>query len=187
MVRAIQIMLEIKKKNLDRREWYKDTDRDFDCRYYKDDFFEGGIGLITFTGLEVPDEVDSPSGHICIADKGYQWLELVPKDVNYALTSMFKEGRLFQLYYDITLKNEVLENGDAVFYDLFLDVVVGEDGKAKVIDTEELDEALLAGVVDQKQYELAVKAAEDVATFYNSNKELLEQKLYDYLKLFGED
>ena len=63
-------------------------------------------------------------------------------------------------------------------------VVVGEDGKAKEIDTEELDEALLAGVVDQKQYELAKKAAGDVATFYNSNKELLEQKLYDYLKFF---
>ena len=115
--------MEIKIKNLDRREWYTESDKDFACTYIKDEFFEGGAGLITFTGIKAPDTVDTPDGrNLCIADKGYQWLELAPKDKNYVITSMFNGDDLFQHYVDITLKNEIAENGDTVFYDLFLDL-----------------------------------------------------------------
>ena len=50
-------MTAIKKKHLDRREWYSDSDRDFACLYHADHEFHGGIGLITFTGLKKPDVV----------------------------------------------------------------------------------------------------------------------------------
>ena len=176
-------MLEVKEKHLDRREWYSDSDRDFACRYHKDEFFEGGIGLITFTGIPAPDEVDSPEGRLCIADKGYQWVELVPKGGHYALTAMFRDGKLFQHYFDITLKNDVLENGDSLFYDLFLDVVIGADGKPRTIDTEELDEALECKAIGPDAYELAKKAADEVVALCDSNKALLEKKLYEYREL----
>ena len=177
-------MVEIKKKNLDRREWYSDTDRDFTCRYHKDDFFEGGIGLVTFTGIAAPDEVDSPSGRLCIADKGYQWLELAPKDGNYVITSMFHDDKIFQHYVDITLRNEIADNGDTVFYDLLLDVVIAEDGTPAVIDTEELEEALATGVITQEEYDLARQAAGNVADYFAGNKQLIEDKLFEYRKLF---
>ena len=177
-------MVEIKKKNLDRREWYSDTDKDFTCRYHKDDFFDGGIGLVTFTGIAAPDEVDSPSGKLCIADKGYQWLELAPKGGNYVITSMFHDDKIFQHYVDITLRNEIADNGDAVFYDLLLDVVIAEDGTPAVIDTEELEEALATGVISQRDYDLAKKTAQDVADYFAGNKQLIEDKLFEYRKLF---
>lgn len=176
-------MVEIKKKNLDRREWYTDNDRDFTCIYHKDDFFDGGIGLVTFTGIAAPDEVDSPSGRLCIADKGYQWLELAPKDGNYVITSMFHDDKIFQHYVDITLSNEIADNGDAVFYDLLLDVVIAEDGTPAVIDTEELEEALATGVITQEDYDLARKTAQDVADYFTGNKQLIEEKLFEYRKL----
>lgn len=178
-------MIEIKEKHLDRREWYNDEQRDFDSLYHKDEFFEGGIGLITFTGIEEPDMVDTIYGKLAIADKGYQWLELAPKDGHYTLTAMFDADRLFQHYVDITLKNEVKPDGDAVFYDLILDVVVSEDGEPHLIDCEELEEAFATGVIDKDTYELAKKSADEVISFYRTNKKKLEDKLFEYRNLFS--
>ena len=173
--------MEIKTKNLDRHEWYTDTDRDFSCTYIRDEFFEGGAGLITFTGIKAPDEVDTPDGRrLCIADKGYQWLELAPKDKNYVITSMFRGDEIFQHYVDITLKNEIDDKGNAVFYDLFLDVVIGDGVETAVIDNEELEEALAEGTISKNEFELAEKTAKEVVSFFATNQKLLEKKLFEY-------
>ena len=177
-------MAEIRKKHLDRREWYSDSERDFACMYHRDDFFQGGIGLITFTGLKKPEVVDTVEGPFCIADNGYQWLEIVPECGHYAVTAMFHDGELFQQYIDITLKKEVAEAGNAVFYDLFLDVVVLRDGTPRIVDIEELEEALSGGVITRDEYELAVRTANEVADLYTLRKELVEQKLHEYRALF---
>ena len=177
-------MTAIKKKHLDRREWYTDSDRDFTCRYHRDDDFHGGIGLITFTGLKKPDIVDTPEGPLCIADNGYQWLEMVPEDGHFALTAMFHDEALFQQYIDITLRNEIEEDGNALFYDLLLDVVVLEDGTPRVVDTEELETALSGGAITGEEYELAVQAADRVVETWHSNKALIERKLYEHRDLF---
>lgn len=179
-------MLEVKEKNLDRREWYDDTQRDFKCMYHKDEYFEGGVGLITFTGLKEPEMVDSPSGTICIGDNGYQWLELAPKGGNYVITSMFRGDKIFQHYVDITLRNEIADNGDAKFYDLFLDVVVAKDGTVQAIDQNELEEALEEGVINNEQFELAKKVTGDVLELFAKDKESLEKRIIEYRKVLGD-
>lgn len=176
-------MLEVREKNLDRREWYNDTDRDFVCVYHKDDFFEGGIGLLTFTGLKTPEEVETMQGTLCIADTGYQWLELAPKGKNFVLTVMFRDGKIFQHYVDITRENVVKDDGDAVFYDLFLDVVFNDKGMAGIIDADELKEAYETGVISSKDVDLANRAADEVVEFYKNNRAKLEEKLYEYRSL----
>ncbi len=178
-------MLEIKQKNLDRREWYDDAQRDFKCMYRKDDFFEGGVGLITFTGLTEPEMVDSPYGKLCIGDNGYQWLEIAPKGRNYVITTMFKENEIFQHYVDVTLRNEISENGDAVFYDMLLDVVVTKDGKALILDENELEEAYAKKVIGDAEYELAKRTAREVIDLFNSEKEELEKKIIGYRKMLN--
>lgn len=177
-------MLAIKKKHLDRREWYEECERDFSCMYQKDEFFEGGIGLITFTDIKEPSEVNTEDGKLCIADRGYQWLELVPKDGHCALTAMFYKGALFQMYVDITLKNDVFENGDAEFSDLFLDVVIRNEGEPTIVDENELEEAFRQGVITQEQYELAKASASEIVEFYHANKELVREKIVGYLQQF---
>ena len=179
-------MLAIKKKQLDRREWYEEFERDFSCMYQKDEFFEGAIGLITFTDIKKPTEVNTEDGKLCIADRDYQWLELVPKDGHCALTAMFYKEALFQMYVDITLKNNVFENGDAVFYDLFLDVVIRNEGEPTIVDENELEEALGQGVITQEQYELARESASRVVEFYHANRELVREKITGYLLQFKE-
>ena len=174
----------IKKKHLDRREWYTDAELDFVCMYHRDDFFRGGIGLITFTGIKEPEVVDTPEGPLCIADNGVQWLELVPENGQFALTAMFRDSILFQQYIDITLRNEVYEDGNAVFYDLFLDVVVLEDGTPRIVDLEELETALSDGVITNDEYKLAKSTADKIAKAWISEKERIAKKLYEYRNLF---
>ena len=169
---------------MDRREWYSDSDREYACIYHRDDCFQGGIGLLTFTGLKEPESVDSPEGPLCIAANGYQWLELVPEGGHFALTAMFHDGTLFEQYTDITLRNEVDENGDAAFYDLLLDVVVLSDGTPRVLDREELDEALSGGIITRDEYDLALQTANQVVDFYTTHKDLIREKLFEYKALF---
>lgn len=121
---------------------------------------------------------------LCIADKGYQWLELAPKDGNYVLTAMFRENRIFQIYIDITSKNIVSENGDAIFYDIFLDIVI-KNGQIQTIDDNELEEALSQNVINYDEYMNAKNNAKTLVDFYVANEIMLEQKLYEYLMLFS--
>ena len=177
--------MEIKKKHLDRREWYTDSERNYSCLYHRDDYFHGGIGLITFTGLAKPDIVDTVEGPFCIADQGYQWLELAPENGHFVLTAMFHDEQLFQQYIDITLLNNVAENGDAAFSDLFLDIVILKDGTPRIVDSEELDAALADGIITRKEYDLARQAAERVVDLYHSEDRLIRQKLYEYREFFN--
>lgn len=177
-------MIKLKRKNLDRREWYTDAQRKFSCMYHRDGSFAGAMGLLTFTGLEKPETVRSVRGEVCIADNGYQWLELAPENAHWALTAMFRGDDLFEQYIDITLENEVSEDGNAVFTDLLLDVVVLSDGEPLVVDGEELEEALSAGLVTREQYNLAKETAGKIAEFYRSHSGLIRGKLFEYRALF---
>ena len=176
---------EIRKKHLDRREWYTGSERDYTCMYHRDSFFRGGIGLITFTGLKQPETVNTADGPLCIADNGYQWLELAPEGSHYTVTAMFHDDILFQQYIDITLRNDVAENGDAEFYDLLLDVVVLQDGTPRVLDTDELEEAMSGGIITREEYDLARQTADEVVSLYRSDSGLITRKLYEYRALFS--
>ena len=173
----------IKRKHLDRREWYSDADRDFTCMYHREEAFHSAIGLITFTGLKEPEIVDTPEGPLCIADKGYQWLEIVPEDGHFALTAMFRDDALFQQYIDITLRNEVEKDGNAVFFDLLLDVVILRNGTPRIVDTDELEAALASGSITREEHDLACRTADQAVKIWSSEKAQIEKKLYEYREL----
>jgi predicted RNA-binding protein associated with RNAse of E/G family len=61
-----------------------------------------------------------------------------------------------------------------VFYDLFLDVVADEDGKAMIIDEDELLGAYKDGVIDAEEYDLARTVASQVLDLFSENKDNLE-------------
>lgn len=177
--------MKIVEKNMDRREWYPEYNRQFQCKYIKDEEFEGGIGKILFKNMEEPDILHTSKGDKILADNGYTWLELVPKDGNWVVTVMYREnGELFQLYFDITQKNVIFENGDACFYDMFLDVAVDEKGKAEILDEDELEEALETGIINKEEFQMAKMVADEIVDFYYKNRVVLEKKLLEYKESF---
>ena len=112
---------------------------------------------------------------------------MAPKAGNYVITTIFRENEIFQHYVDITLRNEVAENGDAVFYDLLLDVVVSKDGKALIVDEDELEEAYKEGNIGIKEYDLAKRTAVEVIELFGSEKEKLEQKICEYRQMLNDN
>ena len=100
---------------------------------------------------------------------------------------MFHDDILFQQYIDITLRNDVTENGDAAFYDLLLDVVVLQDGTPRVLDTDELEESLSGGSITREEYDLARQTADEVVSLYRSESGLITRKLYEYRALFSKE
>ena len=177
--------MEIKRKTLSRAEWYTDKQRSYEYMYHKDTYFEGAIGLISFTGLESPEIIRTPKGERCIADNGYRWLELVPKDGNWALTAMIdKVGEIFNCYFDITKENCIEEDGNAVFFDAFLDVAVSEEGMPVILDRDELDAALQEGVVSDEEYKLFNQTAAKIVSCFTENRALIYDILGQYKEFF---
>lgn len=96
---------------------------------------------------------------------------------------MIKESDFFQVYIDITRKNEVSENGNGVFQDLFLDVIIRKDEPPYLADKQELEEAFSQGVITEAEYKLAKESAEKIIDFYNSNQDFARQKLIEYFRI----
>lgn len=179
-------MLQIKKKTLSRAEWYSDSQRTYRYIYHKDDYFEGGIGLISFVGLEKPDTVPSKGGELCIADNGYHWLELAPINSNVVLTAMFdKENHIFQCYFDITKENIVASDGDATFLDAFLDVVVTGYNEPVVLDLDELDLALSNEVITQKEHDKYMDESHKLISALNKNRDKFYEILTEYFYMIS--
>lgn len=126
-------------------------------------------------------EIDEPFiKNVTLIDNGYYILEYTPIDKLYnARAFIDKELNTVSYYFDISLGNGV-ENGRPYYNDLFLDIVYGADtdNNVKVLDEDELLEALDRGAITKKEFDLAhsvcTKLVEEIKdnrnSFINMNK-----------------
>ena len=126
-------------------------------------------------------EIDEPFiKNVTLIDNGYYILEYTPIDKLYnARAFIDKELNTVSYYFDISLGNGV-ENGRPYYDDLFLDIVYGADtdNNVKVLDEDELLEALDRGAITKKEFDLAhsvcTKLVEEIKdnrnSFINMNK-----------------
>lgn len=91
-----------------------------------------------------------------ITDNGYYWFQFAPKRGHVWLTAMYDPSfTLIQYYFDISYRNEVFPDGNAYFFDLFLDLVLLPDGTRFVLDEDELLAAEAAGHITPEMTALA--------------------------------
>lgn len=112
---------------------------------------------------DAPFAVPGRGGRVVIADSGWRWLQLAPKDGHWWMTAMYSpEGRPVQYYFDITAGNRVGDGKDASFEDWYLDYVLRPDGGIDELDREELAQALASGRISREEYGIAVESAEQL-------------------------
>jgi len=117
---------------------------------------------------DAPFTVPCNDGQLVIADSGYGWLQLAPKDGHWWMTAMYTpEGRPVQYYFDVTGGNLLSDGKEAQFEDMYLDLVLHIDGTIEVLDRDELDIALENGTVSRKEYDIAVKTGEELKQMLN--------------------
>jgi predicted RNA-binding protein associated with RNAse of E/G family len=155
----------MKHKRADHADWPRLLKKRFTMQYYATPAFTGYACLLCI------DEVTAPlwrtyQGHdVCLADNGYTWLQLFPKDTHYAVTTIFDgQGVLTRFYIDVCLRHSIDAQGMLWYDDLYIDLDISPDGEITLLDVDELDEALHDGGVSALEYELAWREANSLMT-----------------------
>lgn len=117
-----------------------------------------------------------------LVDDGYMLIEITPKNSNYNVRVFFDEERnILQRYIDICKSTGFDTEANAPYYDdLFLDIIIGRTGDVRVLDEDELEEALSSGVITKDEFDFAVglkdKLLEEIAKKSNRFIELNTEK-----------
>lgn len=150
---------------------------------YKHCFFEDKVNDC-YISVKIILELKEPfytSKGICLIDKNYYIVEIIPLHENYCIRIFLDNKKNVILYYfDITYQNGFDNVKKSIYYDdLYLDVVK-QKNNIKVLDEDELIEALDNGKINKSEYELAIiKKDELIKSLKDNNNKYLN---IDYLK-----
>jgi len=119
--------------------------------------------LLCMDQIREPLWVRTGNDPTCIVNTDYSWLQHFPQGGHFAITTMFDErAKIIQWYIDICLRQGVTENNIPWFDDLFLDIVFSPNGDMRLLDEDELDDALSAGEISRSEYDLALGESERI-------------------------
>ena len=139
------------------------------------------LAIKKFINVEKPFILQSG---VCLIDNGYYMAEVIPKKENYIMRIYFNEKKeRIEYYFDVTLKNGLDEKSNIPYYDdLYLDVTINRNGEVKVLDEDELLEALNRKEISEDEYNLANKTKESLLeSIINKNNKYMDLDLEEYL------
>lgn len=99
-----------------------------------------------------------------LVDDGYMLIEITPKNSNFNVRVFFDEERnILQHYIDISKSTGFDSEMGAPYYDdLFLDIIIGKTGDIRVLDEDELEDALKLGIITQNEFDFAVQIKDEL-------------------------
>lgn len=164
--------MKLERKSLSRREWKWIEKAALAVEPVENEVFCGVAGLLHIQAVSTPLAVPCPGGNMVIGDAGYRWLQLAPRDAHWWLTVLIDwKDRLLESYFDITRANDFSDPLSPAFYDMKLDVAIPPRGAPRVLDGDELLEALQTGLISPSEYELALSTAQGIITWYKGHQE----------------
>ena len=123
--------------------------------YINDETFKGYVCDLKLNNIDKPLIVFDGKNNICIRDNGYEWIEVYPDKGNYAITIIFDQNKnIIEWYFDIAKKIGI-ENDIPYEDDLYLDLIITSTGEKRIIDEDELKEALENNDITKDEFELA--------------------------------
>lgn len=172
----------LERKFADRPTWPRVNKKQFSTAYFDERDFKGWVSILSFEKVKSPLKVYTGGRELCILDDHYTWLEHIPENKNYSLTTMFNANlEIVQWYFDISKNNGVNEDGISYFDDLYLDIVVLKDLEMFLLDQDELDDALVKQSITHEEYDLANQAAKCLMEELNEHKDKLNEFCNSYL------
>ncbi|WP_457742994.1 DUF402 domain-containing protein, partial [Thermococcus sp.] len=111
--------------------------------------FEGMLAPLRMNGVEV-------------IKNGYHMLYFAFVGKNYDVLKVYdREGNFRGLYVDV-LAYTKREGNTIEMLDLFLDIFIFPDGRAFLLDEDELEMALNYGMIDRETFDLAYRIAREI-------------------------
>lgn len=114
------------------------------------------------------------SSGLKLIDNNFQIVEVLPKNLNYAMRVFLDDNKqIVQRYFDITKQNDVDKDTNVPFYeDLYLDVIIEKRG-ISVLDEKDLDNALQSGDITEGDYLLTKNTLNSLLIELKSGKNAL--------------
>lgn len=175
-------------RDMRRSDWHRILERNYTVRPCRFQNMEGVISLIEMKKVESPLTVHYESGDVLIADVGYTWVQLALKEQFFWATAMFDNHGVFkEIYFDITAGNIFEDMENPKFQDMYLDIVLLQDGRIHILDRDELDEAWMNREITEEQYQHAITECDKLHEFLLKNKEEFVRFVTEWReKLLGE-
>lgn len=123
--------------------------------------------------------------NITLMDNGYYLIEIVPKNKNYALRIFLNDQKEpVEYYIDITKENGIDKDTKIPYFiDLYLDIIIQNNGEVNIIDEDELKEALKNSDITEDDYQLAHCVKENLLKEIDeNNNDLINLDYMKYLK-----
>jgi predicted RNA-binding protein associated with RNAse of E/G family len=173
----------MKRKFIDKEDWSRVLEKRFKYTYINNEEFNGHVSIVYIDKVKEPLTAHINGKDVCLADEGYIWLQHVPSNKNFAVTTMYDSNKeIVQWYFDVTKLNGVSEKGRVFFDDLYLDVVVLPSSEIILLDEDELEEALDTNIITKKDYSLAYNEANVIMNGIASDVQALQWFSNKYLK-----
>ena len=135
----------------------------------EDEDFNGYVSLLIMNEVKTPLITKPLHNEFCIVNNHYSWLQQLPLNENFAITTMFDDkGTIIQWYIDITLNNGV-KDGVPYMDDLYLDIIVLPTGEIIEKDKDELLDALKNQEITQQRFDFAYKIFNHVLAQIKNN------------------
>ena len=164
----------IKKRFISRPDWKRILTREYSEKIVSLGDMRAAVGVLRLGEVSEPFRADVCGRTMILADRGYTWVELLPDGRNWCMTAMYDpSGSMLQFYFDVTKRN--VTDAPAHFFDLFLDVTVDPDGRAKLLDADELVEALTEGIISRAEYDLAQNEADAILAAFPAQTKRLDR------------
>ncbi len=170
-----------------KRKFSKITEAKFVKRDISYQDIKGTIFYIKFDSNIRPSFVDDEIPKICIKDKDYIWFEFYPYEKSYLLTIMFDDKlNIIQWYFDVS---KFVECNNCIPYqdDLYLDLVIKPTGKFKILDEDELYEALQKKEITINEFNYAHEILNQLMKKFAYNYNYLLNLTNYILKIFEEE
>lgn len=164
-------------RDMRRSDWHRILEREYSVSPCEFQGMEGVVSLLQIQKVTEPLMVPGENGEkVLIADAGYAWLQVAFKEQYFWATVMYDDqGRFMQGYFDITAGNDFEDMENPTFQDMYLDLVLLDDGRILVLDRDELEEAFQNQDITEEQYRQTVKEGEKLRLFLQENGEMFLQ------------
>lgn len=160
------------KKDMRRSDWRRILRWEYvsrDCRMHGR---RGKESLLVIREVTGPLTVHDAGEDVLIAEKDYAWVQIALEGLPFWLTAMYDaQGRLIQIYFDITGGNRFDDPENPWFADMYLDIVVNSRRELHVLDRDELDAALAEGAVTKEEWDRANAACTRLYAYLQENRE----------------
>ncbi|MCM3742620.1 DUF402 domain-containing protein [Sporosarcina luteola] len=177
----------LKRKYGSRFDWKRIVKRRYAEKHITSSQFTGYVTLLEMNNVVEPLYKTYMGRVVCIADKGYSWLQHFPDGEHFSVTTVFDaSNQIVQWYIDICRENGYCQTNGPWMDDLFLDLIMLPTGEIIEKDIDELEAAHNNQVITDEEFALAWAEFERLKTMLAHNSLKLLRLTKEHLSIARE-